>query len=197
MKPAPGPPWSATRSSGRRRAAREYYEALRHSGRPRRRIFLGVEDQSIRDHLGEHGVGAEQNRSPLWSRAAYDRYLEWTLSRDDPERRLRRQAHVGLLRRLRQPRPQHPRLPGRAAGRPPPHRLPQPHLRPRRPRQQGAPGGLAVEGGADGEPGARTRRPRARSRSRTGVPPTAPSSRSTARSCALSTTGRSTTSSSS
>ena len=59
----------------------EYYEALRHSGRPRRpeEYFLGVEDQSIRDHLGERGVGAEQNpRSPLWSRAAYDRYLEWT-----------------------------------------------------------------------------------------------------------------------
>src|ERR1700749_3849012 len=59
----------------------EYYEALRHSGRPRRpeEYFLGVEDQSIRDHLGERGVGAEQTpRSPLWSRAAYDRYLEWT-----------------------------------------------------------------------------------------------------------------------
>src|SRR6201995_2504136 len=58
----------------------EYFEALRHSGRPRRpeEYFLGVEDQSIRDHLGERGVGAEQTpRSPLWSRAAYDRYLEW------------------------------------------------------------------------------------------------------------------------
>ena len=59
----------------------EYFEALRHSGRPRRpeEYFLGVEDQSIRDHLGERGIGAEQPpRSPLWSRAAYDRYLEWT-----------------------------------------------------------------------------------------------------------------------
>jgi trehalose 2-sulfotransferase len=58
----------------------EYFEALRHSGRPRRpeEYFLGVEDQSIRDHLGERGIGAEQQpRSPLWSRAAYDRYLEW------------------------------------------------------------------------------------------------------------------------
>ena len=58
----------------------EYFEALRHSGRPRRpeEYFLGVEDPSIRDHLGERGVGAEQTpRSPLWSRAAYDRYLEW------------------------------------------------------------------------------------------------------------------------
>ena len=60
----------------------EYFEALRHSGRPRRpeEYFLGVEDQSIRDHLGERAIGAEpQPRSPLWSRAAYDRYLEWAV----------------------------------------------------------------------------------------------------------------------
>src|SRR3954465_4240803 len=59
----------------------EYFEALRHSGRPRRpeEYFLGVEDQSIRDHLGERSVGSEPPpRSPLWSRAAYDRYLEWS-----------------------------------------------------------------------------------------------------------------------
>jgi LPS sulfotransferase NodH len=58
----------------------EYFEALRHSGRPRRpeEYFLGVEDQSIRDHLGERSVGNEPPpRSPLWSRAAYDRYLKW------------------------------------------------------------------------------------------------------------------------
>ncbi len=58
----------------------EYFEALRHSGRPRRpeEYFLGVEDQSIRDHLGERSVGSDPPpRSPLWSRAAYDRYLEW------------------------------------------------------------------------------------------------------------------------
>jgi LPS sulfotransferase NodH len=58
----------------------EYFEALRHSGRPRRpeEYFIGVEDPSIRDHLGERAVGGEQQpRSPLWSRAAYDRYLEW------------------------------------------------------------------------------------------------------------------------
>src|SRR6201995_673200 len=48
------------------------------AGRPEE-YFLGVEDQSIRDHLGERGVGAEQTpRSPLWSRAAYALYLEWT-----------------------------------------------------------------------------------------------------------------------
>ncbi len=58
----------------------EFFEALRHSGRPRRpeEYFLGVEDQSIRDHLGERSIGSEPPpRSPLWSRAAYDRYLEW------------------------------------------------------------------------------------------------------------------------
>jgi trehalose 2-sulfotransferase len=58
----------------------EYFEALRHSGRPRRpeEYFVGAEDPSIRDHLGERAVGSEPPpRSPLWSRAAYDRYLEW------------------------------------------------------------------------------------------------------------------------
>jgi LPS sulfotransferase NodH len=58
----------------------EYFEALRHSGRPRRpeEYFHGVEDPSIRDHLGERAIGSEPPpRSPLWSRAAYDRYLEW------------------------------------------------------------------------------------------------------------------------
>jgi LPS sulfotransferase NodH len=46
----------------------EYFEALRHSGRPRRPedYFLGVEDQSIRDHLGERAVGSDPPpRSPL------------------------------------------------------------------------------------------------------------------------------------
>jgi trehalose 2-sulfotransferase len=58
----------------------EYFEALRHSGRPRRpeEYFEGVDDRSILGHLGERGVGDEpEQRSPLWSRTAYDRYLEW------------------------------------------------------------------------------------------------------------------------
>ncbi len=58
----------------------EYFEALRHSGRPRRpeEYFVGAEDPTIRDHLGERTVNSElAPRSPLWSRAAYDRYLEW------------------------------------------------------------------------------------------------------------------------
>src|SRR5690349_2818921 len=60
----------------------EYFEALRHSGRPRRpeEYFLGVEDQSIRDHLGQRSIGSEPPpRSPLWSRAADARSLECTL----------------------------------------------------------------------------------------------------------------------
>jgi LPS sulfotransferase NodH len=68
---------SETRVAGR---PEEYFEALRHSGRPRRpeEYFLGVEDPSIRDHLGERAIGSEPPpRSPLWSRAAYDRYLDW------------------------------------------------------------------------------------------------------------------------
>lgn len=60
----------------------EYFEALRHSGRPRRpeEYFTGVADTSILDHLAERGIGEDpQQRSPLWSRTAYDRYLEWAL----------------------------------------------------------------------------------------------------------------------
>ena len=58
----------------------EYFEALLHSGRPRgpEEYFVGVGDQSIFDHLGQRGVGRDQEqRSPLWSRTAYDRYLDW------------------------------------------------------------------------------------------------------------------------
>jgi trehalose 2-sulfotransferase len=60
----------------------EYFEALLHSGRPRRpeEYFLGVGDKSVFDHLGERTVADEpQPRSPLWSRTAYDRYLEWAI----------------------------------------------------------------------------------------------------------------------
>ena len=60
----------------------EYYEALLHSGRPREpeQYFVGVDDQSIFDHLGQRGEGGEAKpRSPLWSRTAYDRYLEWSM----------------------------------------------------------------------------------------------------------------------
>jgi LPS sulfotransferase NodH len=62
----------------------EYFEALQHSGRPRRpgEYFAGVKDPSILTHLGEHerrGADDPEPRSPLWSRTAYDRYLEWAV----------------------------------------------------------------------------------------------------------------------
>jgi trehalose 2-sulfotransferase len=62
----------------------EYFEALEHSGRPRRpeEYFAGVDDPSILGHLGERGRRGGDDpepRSPLWSRTAYDRYLEWAL----------------------------------------------------------------------------------------------------------------------
>jgi trehalose 2-sulfotransferase len=58
----------------------EYFEALVQTGRPRRpeQYFIGVDDQSIRDHLDQLGRSDDlPPRSPLWSRSAYDRYLEW------------------------------------------------------------------------------------------------------------------------
>lgn len=61
----------------------EYFEALRHSGRRRRpeEYFTGTTDPSILDHLNERVVGDEPSqRSPLWSRTAYDRYLEWAFA---------------------------------------------------------------------------------------------------------------------
>lgn len=61
----------------------EYFEALRQSGRPRRpeEYFTGVTDTSILDHLSERGHGEDPpRRSPLWSRTAYDRYLDWVFA---------------------------------------------------------------------------------------------------------------------
>ena len=67
----------------------------------------------------------------------------------DPQRRVRRQADVGLPRRLRRAAARD-RRDGRAAAagaaRP---RLPRPALRPDHAREQDPPGGLAVEGRAD------------------------------------------------
>lgn len=58
----------------------EYFEALRSSGIPRRpeEYFHGVGDRTIFDHLAERSQDFNPSpRSPLWSRTAYDRYLEW------------------------------------------------------------------------------------------------------------------------
>ncbi|MGH2983917.1 MAG: Stf0 family sulfotransferase [Solirubrobacterales bacterium] len=62
----------------------EYFEALQRSGRPRRpaEYFTRAEDPSILDHLGERERRAGEEpepRSPLWSRTAYDRYLQWVM----------------------------------------------------------------------------------------------------------------------
>lgn len=60
----------------------EYFEALRSSGVPRRpeEYFHGVGDRTIFDHLAERSLDFNPNpRSPLWSRTAYDRYLDWVL----------------------------------------------------------------------------------------------------------------------
>ena len=61
----------------------EYFEALRNSGRPRRptEYFAGTADSSILDHLEERVVGDDPpQRTPLWSRTAYDRYLDWAFA---------------------------------------------------------------------------------------------------------------------
>lgn len=58
----------------------EYFEALRSSGVPRRpeEYFHGVGDRTIFDHLAERSQNFNPTpRSPLWSRTAYDRYLDW------------------------------------------------------------------------------------------------------------------------
>jgi trehalose 2-sulfotransferase len=60
----------------------EYFEALRHSGRPRRpqEYFIGAEDRTILRHLGEHtSVDGRPGRSPLWSRHDYEPYLRWAI----------------------------------------------------------------------------------------------------------------------
>jgi LPS sulfotransferase NodH len=72
----------ALRESGVAGRPEEYFEALVHSGRPRRpeEYFVGVDDPSILVHLRQRAMGDEQNAvSPLWSRTAYDRYLEWAI----------------------------------------------------------------------------------------------------------------------
>jgi trehalose 2-sulfotransferase len=72
----------ALRESGVAGRPEEYFEALVHSGRPRRpeEYFLGADDPSILVHLRQREVGDEKPPvSPLWSRTAYDRYLEWAI----------------------------------------------------------------------------------------------------------------------
>lgn len=70
----------ALRETGVAGRPEEYFESLQRSGRPRQphEYFHGVEDRSILDHLGERTDDQDPlARKPLWSQAAYDRYLDW------------------------------------------------------------------------------------------------------------------------
>jgi trehalose 2-sulfotransferase len=62
----------------------EFFEALQHSGRPRRpeEYFTGLDDPSILSHLAERerrSANDPEPTSPLWTRTAYDRYLDWAM----------------------------------------------------------------------------------------------------------------------
>src|SRR3954468_8679460 len=60
----------------------EYFEALRHSGRPRRpqEYFIGAQDRTILRHLGELSVSdGRPARSPLWNRHEYEPFLSWAI----------------------------------------------------------------------------------------------------------------------
>jgi trehalose 2-sulfotransferase len=60
----------------------EYFEALRHSGRPRRpqEYFIGAQDRTILRHLGEHmRLEGRPGRSPLWDRHDYEPFLRWAI----------------------------------------------------------------------------------------------------------------------
>jgi LPS sulfotransferase NodH len=61
----------------------EYFEALRHSGRPRRpqEYFIGAQDRTILRHLGEHtSLDGRPAPSPLWDRHDYEPYLSAALA---------------------------------------------------------------------------------------------------------------------
>ena len=200
---------SARTSSARRRAAgstlvckalratgvagppRGVLRGAAHTGRPRRpdEYFAGVADQlDLRPPRPASRGRRDRAAPPLWSRdglrplprvgvrgrapptnGVFGAKLMWGYFGD----------FVSLLRNIPEYRdlPLAELLPGR---------LPGPEVRPGRARQQDAPGGLALEGGADGELERQAEATRRRAR----TPRTRPSSRSTGRSCA-STTGRS------
>lgn len=75
----------ALRETGVAGKPEEYFEALRSTGRPRRpdEYFAGVDDQSIRDQLGDP-PSEGQAPPPAWSCTAYDRYLEWAMEEARP-----------------------------------------------------------------------------------------------------------------
>lgn len=70
------------KSTGVAGAPEEYFEALRHSGRPRRpqEYFVGAQDRTILRHLGEHASSdGRPGRSPLWDRHDYEPFLHWAV----------------------------------------------------------------------------------------------------------------------
>src|SRR5919106_2266374 len=72
----------ALKATGVAGVPEEYFEALRHSGRPRRpqEYFVGARDRTILRHLGEHAaVDGRPGRSPLWDRHDYEPYLRWAI----------------------------------------------------------------------------------------------------------------------
>ena len=83
----------------------EYFEALSRSGLPRRphEYFDPERHANIVERLAFREMPDGMAKpNPLWHPDTYDQYLAWALERgDDRQRRLRRQADVGLPRRLR------------------------------------------------------------------------------------------------
>lgn len=97
----------ALRKTGVAGVPDEYFEALLHSGRPRRpeEYFVGVGDESIFDHLGERGVGDEHPRGRR-SGAGPPTTAIWN-GRSRPARRptvCSRRSSCGLLRLRNVPR---------------------------------------------------------------------------------------------
>jgi trehalose 2-sulfotransferase len=73
----------ALKATGLAGIPEEYFEALRHSGRPRRpqEYFFGAQDRTILRHLGEHAsVDGRPARSPLWDRHDYEPFLRWAIN---------------------------------------------------------------------------------------------------------------------
>jgi LPS sulfotransferase NodH len=72
----------ALKATGMAGVPEEYFEALRHSGRPRRpqEYFIGAQDRTILRHLGEHtSTDGRPGRSPLWDRHDYEPFLRWAI----------------------------------------------------------------------------------------------------------------------
>src|SRR5919198_918094 len=72
----------ALKSTGVAGVPEEYFEALRHSGRPRssQEYFIGSRDRTILRHLGEHtSADGRPGRSPLWDRHNYEPFLRWAI----------------------------------------------------------------------------------------------------------------------